>query len=126
MIDFNEIPQQLTPDVLIETDWTSGLSGLPSTVKRTLLSGYKLDGGSLANGIVKPIVSRSQARQWWGDGSHLAVMAEAFLDVAPGSLLYGASYPKGANAQAATRTLTLEKTATTNGTLKVWIGGRLF
>lgn len=125
MIDFSEILPQLTPDVQIETDWTSGQSGLPRDVKRLLLLAHKTSAGSAAAGAVKQITSRAKAIEYFGKGSELACMAELALAIAPTIPLYGVAYAEAGGGAAGTGTVAITGTkATTAGSLSLTIAGR--
>ena len=84
-IEFDTILPQYTPDVQVETDWTSGSAGLPNDKKTLLLMGQQLSTGSLTvptgSNVQTPrrITSTTQAIGLYGKGSTLAVMCEYAL-----------------------------------------------
>ena len=123
-IDFNTILPQKTPDTLFETDWLGGVSALPTTTKKTLIVGYAT--AATYDGEIHHIPSVQWAKDKWGEGSHMAVMAQRFYEIAPRSPLYGMSYTESADASASSQTVTLANAATANGVLEVWCGGRYF
>jgi phage tail sheath gpL-like len=131
-IDFTEILPQNTPDVQVETDWTSGSAGLPNDNKTLLLMGQQLATGSLAvptgSNVQVPrrITSTSQAIGLYGKGSNLAVMCEYALKAAPRATIYAVAYKAGSTPGAAAQTVTLASNASGSGELKVWIMGELF
>lgn len=121
---FNELDAEIRePTVAVETDFDSGRQNVPSLEKRLLLLGYGLS-GTASDGEVHEITSEQAARALWGEGSHLAVMAERALEQAPRVPLYGMSYAEDGGAVAASGTVTLATDASASGTLTVTVGGR--
>lgn len=127
MIPFDEIQPGLTPSSQIETDWTGGLSALPTTTKRTLLVGHKTTSGSATAGVPYQLYSENHAIALFGAGSDIAISAAAFFRQknAGGCPLFGVAYAEGAGLQAA-GTVTLATNASSNGVLTVWLAGRRF
>lgn len=123
-IDFSEILPQLTPDVQVETDWTSGQSGLPRDVKKLLLLAH-MTSGTAAAGAVKRVTSRAAAIAYWGQGSELACMAELALAIAPTAPIYGVAYAEAGGGALGTGTVAITGTAATSaGSLSLTIAGR--
>lgn len=126
-ISFDELAGTiLTPTIAVETDLTSGRTGLPSLNKKLLCLGYATGSGSQADDVPKQVSSTKEAIALWGKGSHVAIMVEAALRVSPRLEVYGMSYAEGGAAVAASGTVTLATTATGAGTLAVHVAGRLF
>lgn len=124
-IPFDQLAgDELRPDVAVETNLTSGVTAAPSKDRRVLILGYKTTAGSVADQVIKSVLSEQDARTYWGPGSHMAMMVAAALKVSPRLRLYGMSYAEGGAAVAATGTVTLATTATGPGTLVVHIAGR--
>ena len=113
-----------TPGVQVETDLESGNSALPGNVKSILLIGMKLAAGTASDNKVYRATSEKNARDLWGQGSELAAMVAAVLDVNSGIPVWGISYPEGTTPTAGKGIITLATNATANGTLTVWIAGR--
>jgi phage tail sheath gpL-like len=125
MIDFSEIIPQLTPDVLIETDWLSGRSGQPTDQKKLVLLGHKTATGAAAAGAVKRITSRAQAIVDFGQGSELACMAEAALKISPRIPLFAVAYVENVAGVQASGTVAITGTkATKAGTFAFTVAGR--
>ena len=118
-IEFTEIQDQMTPDIQIETDWESGIQGLPSTTKALLLVGSSAN----LNGEVHRATTLDDAIDKYGEGTILACMIEAALRTAPKATIYAMSIAAGATA--AELEYTLAGTNTAPGVLKLWVGGRL-
>ncbi len=79
-ISFNLISQGiLTPGVFAEFDTSKAQQGPSLKVHKALLIGQKLSSGTKAAGSIDKITSASQARQFYGAGSMLAQMCDAFL-----------------------------------------------
>lgn len=131
-IEFTEILDQLTPDVQVETDWTSGAAGLPNDAKKVLLMGQQLSTGSLTvptgsnTQDVRRITSVSQAIGLYGKGSNLAVMCEYALKAGPRAKIYAVAYKAGTTPVAASQTVTLATNASGSGALTVWVMGERF
>lgn len=125
-IDFQEITDQLTPTTQIETDWTGGLSALPSTQKSCLMIGHKTSAGSATANQIYRVYSELDAIAKFGAGSDLAVMVKIFFSIVQNSPLYCACFAEDGSAVAASGTVTLASNATSAGVLKVWIAGKLF
>jgi len=125
-IDFEHIQPQETPDVQFELDREGGLSGLPVDAKRILVLAYGLAAGSIADGVLKQVTSSAKGQEYWGEGSMMAVMIEAAIDVNPKAEVYGVSFAEDAGADAATGTLVFVGNASGSGTVKFSIGGRSF
>lgn len=125
-IDFNQILPQYTPDVQVELDREGGLSGLPRDQKKVLLVGYQTSAATAVAGAVKRITSVSYAKAQWGEGSMLACMAQAALDVSSKIPLYGVSFAENESGVPAAGTITITGTASGSGSLELWIAGRYF
>jgi phage tail sheath gpL-like len=131
-IEFDQIIDQLTPDIQVETDWTSGSAGLPNDKKVLLLMGQCLATGSIGvpTGVVvktpQRITSTAKAIALFGKGSNLAVMCEYALKAAPRATIYAVPYKAGTTPVAATGTVTLATNASSSGELRCWVMGEKF
>jgi phage tail sheath gpL-like len=127
MITFTELAGSiLVPTVAAETDFTSGRTALAPIDKRLLLLGYKTSTGSAtANTEIKRITSLARAKEYFGIGSQIAVMAEMALQQSTALEIYGLAYTESAGV-AATGTITFATTATGTGTALIYVGGRRY
>ena len=128
-VDFVEIVDQLTPDIQVETNWSTGAAGLPNDNKSLLLMGQQLAAGSLTvptgavTQAVRRMTSTAQAISLYGKGSDLAVMVEAALKASPRAKIYAVAFKTGTTPVAASGTVTLATNASANGEVKVWVMG---
>lgn len=121
-INFETIIDQLLPSTQIETDWTGGMDGLPSSTKKILFLSPKLSAGTGTSGQVYALTNVAKAKTLFGDGSRMAGMVEKAFRVNPRLQIYGMPYAEGTTA--ATGTVALATTATSSGVLRLWCAGR--
>lgn len=126
-ISFNLISQGiLTPGVFVEFDSSKAQQG-PSVKKRTaLLVGQRLSTGTHAAGVIEKITSKDQAREYYGPGSMLAVMAEAFLKANKLTALYAIAVDDAGAGVKATAQISLTGSSIKAGTLAFLIAGRSY
>lgn len=113
----------LVPGVYVEID-NKGASGAPPMRKPVLAIGTRLSTGTIAQQVVKPITSASQAREYFGRGSMLAEMCATFLAANPFAELLAVALDEDAAGVKATKTITVTGTATEAGTIALLVGGR--
>ncbi|TPQ28947.1 phage tail protein [Methylomonas koyamae] len=123
-ISFDNIPQALRyPGVYIEIDGSQ--AGLGDDIPAVLLVGQKLAAGSAVAGEITRISSVYDATVKAGAGSMLAQMAARYRAIDATLDLYMLPYSDNGAGVAATGTITVTNAATADGTLSLYIGGRL-
>ncbi|EMB6791246.1 phage tail sheath subtilisin-like domain-containing protein [Salmonella enterica] len=131
MIGFNEIQSDnRIPLVEIEFDNSMAMVGTPAPHQRVLMFGQanlkdgKVDGTGALDTPVR-ITRDAQAVSLFGRGSMLAWMVREFIAINPDTELYVIAQGAGTgNADAGS--LTLSGTATGDGVLSVYVGGRRY
>ncbi|HAX5206063.1 TPA: phage tail protein [Escherichia coli] len=131
MIAFNEIQDtNRIPLVQIEFDNSMAVTGTPAQQQAVLLFGQAnmkngaVDGAGELDTPVR-ITRTSQAVALWGRGSMIATMIAEFITINPDTELYAIAQGDGTG-QATAGTLTLSGTATADGVLYVYVGGRRY
>ncbi|MDT4329765.1 hypothetical protein RPD76_07575 [Methylomonas sp. MV1] len=123
-LSYDYIPQALRyPGVYIEIDGSQ--AGLGDDIPAVLLVGQKLAAGSAVAGEITRISSVYDAQQKAGAGSMLAQMAARYRAIDETLDLYMLPYSDNGAGVAATGTITVTAAATADGTLSLYIGGRL-
>lgn len=126
-IPFSEVPADvLVPGVYIEIDNTRADQSASIQPYKILAIGQRLSTGTVAQGILKQISSESQAREYFGAGSLLAQQIQKIRDVNASVELWAIALDDDGAGVAATGTITYTGTATENGTLYIWVGGRRY
>lgn len=124
-IQFNEIPVNWqVPGVYVEVDNSGAVQGTPAMRKPVLLVGLRRSTGTIAAEVVTPITAASQGALYFGHGSQLAQMIEAFVAVNENAELYAVALNEDAAGVKATNTITVTGTATEDGTINLVAGGR--
>jgi len=124
-IQFNLIPSGLlTPGVFVEFDTSKAQQGPSIQNYVALLVGQRLSSGTKAAGAIDQITSASQARTFYGAGSMLAAMAEAFLAENKINALNAISLDDDGAGASAAGDITLTGPATEAGTLGYLIANR--
>lgn len=131
MIGFNEIQNDnRIPLAQIEFDNSMAVVGTPAQHQTVLMFGQanlkdsKVDGAGQLDTPVR-ITRDSQAVNLFGRGSMLAWMVKAFIAINPDTELYVIAQGAGTG-KADAGSLTLSGTATVDGVLSVYIGGRRY
>lgn len=126
-ISFNLISQGiLTPGVFVEFDTSKAQQGPSIQKHKALLIGQRLTTGTHVAGLIEKISSASQARQYYGAGSMLAVMCEKFLSENKVNELSAIALDDNGAGVKATGRLTVTGPATAAGTLGFLIAGRRY
>ncbi len=121
-------PSNRYPRVFMSVHFGKGPQS-PGTAPRTIaILGYKKIAGSgqgtIADGVIYgPILSADDAAIQWGYGSEMHQMADAALDENTDINLIGVSYAEAAGGAYAEQTLTATGTATSGGSLLLYIQG---
>jgi phage tail sheath gpL-like len=125
-ISFNTIAVNIrTPGVFVEFDNTRAQTGLAALPHRVLLVGQRLAGGSIAAGVLVKITSAGQGAKYFGDGSMLDPMCDAFILNAPQVEVWAVALNDNGAGAFATGSFTLAGPATANGTLAAYFGGQI-
>lgn len=123
-ITFNSIPTGIrTPGQYAEFSSERAVAGTPVVPHLALLLGQRLTGGSVAENVPTLIPSGDDADTYWGRGSYIANMARAFKALNTQTELWGIGIDDAAGTQG-TQTLTFGGTATEDGTVVIYVGGR--
>lgn len=124
-LNLNVIPVNwAVPGVYVGVDGSGAVQGIPGQRKAVLLLGLRRSTGTIAEAVVKPITSASQAATYFGRGSQLASMAAKFIGANPYAELYAMALNEDAAGVKATATVTITGPATADGTLSFLWGGR--
>ena len=126
MVSFNTIPTLLTPGNYIEFDNTRALPGLPGQPHKILVIGQRLATGTVAEGVVKPILSEGQAEEYFGRGSMLAEMCAAAKKANRLTEMHAVALDEvvGGTAATAAPGISVTGTATAAGTIALYIAGK--
>jgi phage tail sheath gpL-like len=124
-IQFDLIPVNWQlPGVWLEVSNSQAVQGTPPLRKPVLIVGTRQSSGSVAEGVVKAITSAAQGWDYFGHGSMLGAMIEAFIAVNPNAELYAVAIDAEAGGTAATNTITITGPATEDGTINFLHGDR--
>lgn len=99
-------------------------AGLSAQEHRALIIGLRLSTGTVAAETVVQALSASEAEGYHGIGSPLAMMVAAFKRHNPLVHVDSIGIAEDAGGTAATGTLTFAGTATSSGTIALYVGGR--
>lgn len=125
-LNLNVIPiNWLVPGAYLGVDNSGAVSGLPAQRKPVLLIGMRRTTGTIAAEVVTPITGASQGATYFGRGSQLAHMCEAYIKANPYTEVYAVALNEDAAGIKAASTVTVTGTATADGTLTFVWGGRL-
>lgn len=124
-IQFNQIPVNWqVPGVYVEVDNSQAVQGTPPLRKPVLIIGTRQSTGTIAEGIVKAITSAADGWTYFGRGSMLGAMIEAFIETNPNAELYAVAIDAEGAGTAAAATITVTGPATEDGTINLLVGGR--
>lgn len=123
-ISYDHVPQALRyPGVYLEIDGSQ--AGLGEDIPAVLLVGQKLAAGTAVAGEITRISSVYDAVQKAGAGSMLAQMAARYRAIDETLDLYMLPYADNGAGVAATGTITVTAAATADGTLSLYVAGKL-
>lgn len=126
-IPFSEVPGSVyVPNVYIEIDTTRADQDANIQPYKILAIGQRLSGGTVAAGVLTQVISESLGRKYFGAGSQLAQMIQKIRDVNKSTEIWAVGLNDDGAATDATATITFTGTATENGTLNIYIGGRQY
>lgn len=114
----------LVPGVYLGVDNSNAVAGLPPQRKPILLLGMRKAGSAIVAGVRKQITGPKQGAEFFGRGSQLAHMCEAFVEAYAYNEVYALALDEDAAGVKATATITVTGPATADGTLTFVWGGR--
>jgi phage tail sheath gpL-like len=123
-ISFNQIPVNLNiPGQFIEYDNSRAVQGLTTMPKKALVIGLRTSSGTVAENTPTMVPSSQSGETFFGHGSQLAQMIEAFKALNPYTELWAIAMDEEGGGVAATGTYTFSGTATEAGSIYTYIGG---
>jgi phage tail sheath gpL-like len=124
-ISFNGIQNSIrVPGSYVEFDSSRALRGLNEWPARVLLMGQRLTAGTIAQGVPTRVTDLAQARTFFGRGSQLAGMFEAWFANPSLVEVWGIALDDPAAGLQQVTTQVFVGTTTAAGTLTYYIGGR--
>lgn len=125
-ISFNSIPNGIrVPFAYVEIDNSGAVTGTALQNYRALLIGQRLSAGTVVANTPVRITSAAQARTFFGAGSVMHNMAEAYFTDNNYTETWAVAIDDNGAHVAATGSLVIAGTPTAAGTLAVYIAGRL-
>lgn len=124
-ISFNQMPASIrVPGTYVEIDNSRALTGLSEWPAKVLILGQRLTTGSVAALVPVRVTSPEQGRLYFGRGSQLAHMIEAWFRASPWVDVWAMAMDDVGAGVAATKTVTVTGPATATGEIALLIGGR--
>jgi phage tail sheath gpL-like len=124
-ISFNGMPGSIrVPGSYIEIDNSRALRGLTDWPAKVAILGQRLSTGTVAAGVPTRVTSADQARIFFGRGSMLAHMFEAWFRVNPATEVWGVALDDVGAGNAAAGTYQTSGTVSAASVLALMIGGR--
>lgn len=125
-ISFNQVPSaHRTPFWFVEFDNTAAVKGPTLLAYKALMLGQKLSGGTATANVPVTVTSAKQAETLFGAGSMLSHMCDRWFDNNKQTGLTIIPLDDNASGVAASGTLTFAGTATTAGSINLYVNGRL-
>lgn len=122
---FNTIPEDYrVPGSYAEFDSSRATSGLLKPPNRLLVMGQRTSSGAIAEKVITRTDSGEAGANYFGKGSMLALMIKAIKDNGKNIDCFAVALNDAVSSVAATGTIAFSGTATENGILNVYIGGR--
>jgi phage tail sheath gpL-like len=112
------------PFIGVTFDPSRAFQGPSVLAYKCLLIGQRTSAGSKSELDLQPISSADQAKQYWGVGSVLHLMAIAWFANNKATRIYGIALDDEVGSTSGTKTLTVSGPATTDGVLYLYIAGR--
>jgi phage tail sheath gpL-like len=126
MISFNTIPSVWRePGNFIEIDNSRAITGLNLFQTRLLIITPRLSSGTVPEKTLTLVNSSEEGKKFIGQGSVGANMIKAIKDNGYNVQCYFISLDDDSDGTAATGTITVSGTATENGTIFLYVGGKL-
>src|SRR5690242_10035573 len=124
-IQFNLIPVNWqVPGVYVEANNSGAVQGTPAMRRPIYITGTRRSTGTTAAGVLKPITGPLQGSEYFGRGSMLTAMCQAFMETNPNAEVYAVALAEDGAGTAATKTITVTGPATEAGTIDLLVGGR--
>lgn len=124
-IQFSGLPNTLrVPFVGVEFDPSRARQGPAIKAYRALLVGHRRSTGTVAALTPKQITGSDQAATWFGSGSMLHHMAEAWFRQSQLVETWAIAVDENAGGTAAMHNVAFSGTSTAAGSVYLWIGGR--
>lgn len=124
-ISFNGMPASIrVPGAYVEIDNSRALRGLTDWPAKVLMLGQRLTAGTIAALAPVRVISADQARTYFGRGSQLAHMFEAWFRANPATEIWAVAMDDVGAGVAGTQTVTITGPATAAGEIALMIGGR--
>lgn len=125
-VSFNQVPNGIrVPFLYAEFDNSGAVRGAGVQPYKTLMIGQKLVAGTKAANTQHLITSKEQAKEYFGAGSMLAKMAEAYLKINKSNELHCVALDDAGAGVAATGSILFAGSPTKAGTLKLYIEGKV-
>lgn len=125
-ITFDSIPSDIrTFGQYIEINNSRAVQGAPAKPHKCLIIGQRMSVGTIAAKIPTPIPANTSGDAYFGARSQIAAMCRAFKKANPYTELWAVALDDNASGVARTMTLTVTGPATGQGTIELYIGGRL-
>ncbi|MEG3640443.1 phage tail sheath subtilisin-like domain-containing protein [Magnetococcus sp. PR-3] len=123
LVTLNSLPGSTrVPGLYVEVT-SRGYQGSAQLERRVLLCGHRLTTGTQAAETPVMVTRAEQAKAYFGIGSQLANMVAATLAAQPGCEVWAIALDDAVGSAAATGTITLTGSATSNGTLHLYVDG---
>lgn len=124
-ISFNSMPPSIrVPGTYVEIDNSQALTGLSEWPVKVLILGQRLAAGTITALVPVRVTSAEMARTYFGRGSQLAHMVEAWFRATPWVDVWAMAMDDAAAGVAATQTITVTGPATATGEIALLIGAR--
>jgi len=121
-IAFQNIPSSIRkPGRYSEYNASLASRGLPANAQKVCIIGQKTSAGTGVSNVPVQVFSSEDAKVYGGAGSNVYLAAKAALKANPNLQLWIVPVPDGAGA-AAVGTITIAGTASTTGSIEIWIG----
>lgn len=122
-VSFNHIPANVrVPLFYAEVDGSQ--AGIFQQNQKALLIGQRFSAGTVAAGVPVQVATADQAKTYFGKGSMLARMVEAYRANDPATELWAIALNDESEGAAATGTIAFTGPATAAGTLSIYIAGQ--
>lgn len=125
MISYDSVPSNLRiPFFAIEINNSQAVQGAQALEYRGLLMGQRKTAGTVAAHVLTPLTNADQAKTYFGVGSILAQMAEAWFANNKTTRVDAIALDDAGAGVQATSTMVVSGPATAAGTIYLYIGGR--
>jgi len=125
-IEFEQIPGSIRkPGIYGEYNLKLASNNLPANLQKVMLMGQKTSSGTKNSGQVFQVFSDEEAKNYFGAGSMLHLMARAAIKANPYINLFCIALDDASQGVAAQGSLELSGTASSNGFLRIWIANFL-